>query len=457
MHTKNYRNDARTVPKRSSLAKSLLAGGILLFSAAANADIIFQEDFNSSLGQFTASGSVTTGTYGARMAAAYGSGDAFITSAPISTVGFTNISLTWTRTTSGLDSGESGIAMFSTNGSTWTTIESVQSASGVRTVALPAGAAGQSALRLRFEVDGSLSSETYTVDTIRLEGTGSGGGCEPNCEPPPTGNPYERGPAPTTSSLEASTGPFQVATTTVSSTTADGYGSGTIYHPTGVTGPFAAIAICPGYTATQTSISQWGPRLASHGFVVITINTNSTSDQPPSRATQLMAALDQLVTFSNTSGHAIFGKVDGTRRGVMGHSMGGGGSLIAARDNPSLKAAIPMAPWYSSSTNFSAIRTPTMIVACESDSIARVSSHALPFYNSIPSTTPKAFAERNNGSHNCPINNNDWWPTLNKYGVAWMKRFLDNDTRYSPWLCGAPHEAVVDGTTYSRYLSNCPY
>jgi hypothetical protein len=31
--------------------------------------------------------------------------------------------------------------------------------------------------------------------------------------------------------------------------------------------------------------------MASHGFVVMTINTNSTLDQPPSRATQLMAAL----------------------------------------------------------------------------------------------------------------------------------------------------------------------
>jgi dienelactone hydrolase len=306
---------------------------------------------------------------------------------------------------------------------------------------------------LRFRINASLSSENYTVDNIRFEGTSSGddggGG---------TTNPYEKGPAPTKAMLEASTGPFTYTTTTISRTAANGFGGGTIYHPTNVTGPFGAVAVSPGYTAYQSSLSWIGSRLASHGFVVITIDTNSTSDQPSSRATQLMAALNQLVTLSNTSSHPIYRKVDPNRLAVSGHSMGGGGSLIAARDNPRLKGAIPLAPW-NSSTNFSTVTVPTLIVGCENDSVAGVNSHALPFYNSIPSTTKKAYLEFNNASHNCPTTNDGAanHPLLGKYMVSWVKRFMDNDTRYSPYLCGAPHHEDLSSTRISDYRETCPY
>jgi hypothetical protein len=60
-------------------------------------------------------------------------------------------------------------------------------------------------------------------------------------------------------------------------------GAATIYHPTDTTLPsLGGVAISPGYTETQSAISWFGPRLASHGFVVITFNTNSAFDQPAS-------------------------------------------------------------------------------------------------------------------------------------------------------------------------------
>jgi len=437
-------------------AALLAASGLALFSTFAHADVLLQENFDSTLGQFTSVGSVSVTTSGARMAGSFGGTDGAITSPAVSTVGFTALTLSYTRTTTGLDSGEAGILEYSTNGTTFTALGSTQSASGPVTVSLPTAAENQAGLRLRWRVDASSSSEYYTVDSIRLEGTG-GTSCEPNC--PPTGNPYQRGPAPSASSLDATTGPFTIASVTVSSTAANGYGGGTIYYPINTTeGPFAAIAVVPGYLSPQSSIQQWGPRLASWGFVVITIATNSTSDQPSSRATQLVAALDQVVSYSNSSTHAIRGKVDPTRLGVAGWSMGGGGTLIALDNNPTkLKAGMTFAPW-NSSTNFSGVNQPALIFACESDGTAPVSSHALPFYNSMPSTNDKAFAEINNGGHSCandPRNNSG---RLGRYGVSWMKRFLDNDTRFTEFLCGAPHDSIISGTTtYSRYMSTCPY
>nr|8CRU_A Chain A, Poly(ethylene terephthalate) hydrolase [Piscinibacter sakaiensis] len=252
-------------------------------------------------------------------------------------------------------------------------------------------------------------------------------------------NPYQRGPDPTTSSLEASRGPFSVASFTVSRPS--GYGAGTVYYPTNAGGKVGAIAIVPGYTARQSSINWWGPRLASHGFVVITIDTNSTLDQPSSRSSQQMAALRQVVSLSGTSSSPIYNKVDTSRLGVMGWSMGGGGSLISARNNPSLKAAAPQAPW-NSSKNFSSVTVPTLIIACENDTIAPVNSHALPFYNSM-SRNPKQYLEINGGSHSCANSGNSNQALIGKKGVAWMKRFMDNDTRYSSFACSNPNSSSV--------------
>jgi dienelactone hydrolase len=252
-------------------------------------------------------------------------------------------------------------------------------------------------------------------------------------------NPYARGPNPTTASLEATRGPFSYSSFTVRRPS--GYGAGTVYYPTNAGGTVGAIAVVPGYLARQSSINWWGPRLASHGFVVITIDTNSTSDQPSSRSRQQLAALDQIATLSRTSSSPLYNKVDTTRMGVMGWSMGGGGTLISADDRSSLKAAVPQAPW-NTSTNFSSVTVPTMIIACESDTVAPVNSHASAFYNSM-SRNAKQYLEINGGSHSCANTGNSNQALLGKKGVAWMKRFIDNDTRYTSFACSNPNSSRV--------------
>ncbi|MFI9342038.1 alpha/beta hydrolase [Streptomyces sp. NPDC052773] len=258
-------------------------------------------------------------------------------------------------------------------------------------------------------------------------------------------NPYERGPAPTQASIEALRGPYAVSQTSVSSLAVTGFGGGTIYYPTTTAdGTFGAVAISPGFTAYESSIAWLGPRLASQGFVVFTIDTNTTMDQPDSRGDQLLAALDYL-----TQRSSVRGRVDATRLGVMGHSMGGGGSLEAAKDRPSLQAAIPLTPWNLDKT-WSEIRTPTMIIGADGDTIAPVSSHAEPFYQNLPSSLDKAYLELNNATHFTP-NSND--TTIAKYSISWLKRFIDNDTRYEQFLCPLPRPSL----TIEEYRGNCPH
>lgn len=269
--------------------------------------------------------------------------------------------------------------------------------------------------------------------------------CQGECD-------FTRGPAPTASYLEAASGPYSVNTVDVARSVS-GFGGGTIHYPNNTSGTMGAIAVVPGFLAAESSISWWGPRLASHGFVVITIATNSTFDQPASREAQLGSALDYVISQSNSNNSAISGMVDSSRVGVMGWSMGGGGALRSASGNR-LSAAIPLAPWNTGSNNFNQIETPTMIIACENDSVASVGTHASPFYNRIPSSTDKAFLEINNGSHSCANGGGSNGGLLGKMGVSWMKRFIDQDTRYSQFLCGPNHEA---NSAISEYRDTCNY
>ncbi|WP_432136467.1 MULTISPECIES: bis(hydroxyethyl) terephthalate hydrolase [unclassified Streptomyces] len=258
-------------------------------------------------------------------------------------------------------------------------------------------------------------------------------------------NPYERGPAPTTASIEALRGPYAVSETTVPSFFVTGFGGGTIYYPTTTSdGTFGAVAVSPGYTGTQSSIAWLGPRLASQGFVVFTIDTITTLDQPDSRGRQLLAALDYL-----TQRSSVRSRVDSSRLGVMGHSMGGGGSLEAAKSRPSLQAAIPLTPWNLDKT-WPEISTPTLIFGADGDIIAPVATHAQPFYTSLPSSLDRAYLELNNATHFSPNTSNT---TIAKYSVSWLKRFIDDDTRYEQFLCPLPRPSF----TIEEYRGNCPH
>ncbi|WUX72106.1 alpha/beta hydrolase [Streptomyces sp. NBC_01429] len=258
-------------------------------------------------------------------------------------------------------------------------------------------------------------------------------------------NPYERGPAPTVAGIEAARGSYAVSQTTVSSASATGFGGGTIYYPTSTAdGTFGAVAVSPGFTATQSSVGWLGPRLASQGFVVFTIDTNTTLDAPDSRGRQLLAALDYL-----TQSSSVRTRIDSARLGVMGHSMGGGGSLEAAKSRTSLKAAVPLTAW-DLNKNWAQLRTPTLLVGADGDTVAPVASHSEPFYESLPGSLDKAYLELKGASHSAPTTANT---TIAKYSLSWLKRFIDSDTRYEQFLCPLPQA----GATIAEYRGNCPH
>jgi len=155
-----------TALRRFVGAVACAGSGLCALVAPAHAATIYQQSFASGLGTFTSAGTVATSTAGAKMTAALLSTDGAITSAAISTVNYTNVTVSYDRVTVGLESTEGGIAEFSVNGgTTYSQLESTRDTASARvTFALPNTAWGQTNVRLRFRVSANSATETYTVN-----------------------------------------------------------------------------------------------------------------------------------------------------------------------------------------------------------------------------------------------------------------------------------------------------
>lgn len=256
---------------------------------------------------------------------------------------------------------------------------------------------------------------------------------------------FPRGPDPTSSTL-LSNGPFATSQVDVSGQ-GQGYNNVTICHPNDTSqGTFAGVVVVPGFIATK-SLMMWSCRkFASHGFVVAVMEPNSVLDFPGPRADQAQAIIRHL---SGTGAPAVVRqRLDTSRWGIMGHSMGGGGALIAGReDNPAIGAIVGLQP-FDPAANNAGTRTPTMIIGASNDFIASPAAAAEPYYNSIV-LAEKYYTELSGQGHLVGIADNTLQSAA---GIAWFKRWLDNDTRYNQFLC-PPYTG--SGITEAR--STCPY
>lgn len=266
---------------------------------------------------------------------------------------------------------------------------------------------------------------------------GEDDGAAPPTEAPAPGAGLIRGDAPTTESA-TNAGPFDVDTIGTGLRDGPQYGTQTLHVPVGAEPPFASVVVVPGFVSPESSIRAWGPFLASHGIVALTIGTNSGGDPPEARAQALLDGIETLRAEDTRSGSPLEGQMALDRFGVMGWSMGGGGTLIAANGNPELRAAVSFAAW-SPGARFAEDTVPTLLLAGSSDTLAGGQSQG--FFESIPEATPKMLFEVSGGSHSIANDPRSADGQIGRYGLSWLKVFLEGDERYRQFLLEEPSRA----------------
>jgi dienelactone hydrolase len=252
---------------------------------------------------------------------------------------------------------------------------------------------------------------------------------------------YIRGPDPTmASAIGTAKGPYSVKSYTDGFKKGTSYLAGTIYYPDGgnPTPPFGCVIVVPGFTAYQNSIMNWGPFLASNGIVTMTIDTLTTGDLPAQRSGELLDALKDCVNENERSGSPLMGKIDKNTTGLMGWSMGGGGTLIAASQTPTLKAAIGLCAW--GPTGGAMDKVPMLMFEGTADVLAAGMSE--PYYMQMPDTTPKMLFETAGADHFYANDPASQTGIIGLYGLSWMKVFLEGDMRYKKFLT-APKPSIA--------------
>jgi len=248
-------------------------------------------------------------------------------------------------------------------------------------------------------------------------------------------SPYQKGPVPTGAALEA-IGPFATAKATLPTST--DYGNGTtVYYPTNRTvGSYGLLVLCPGFVSTAGLYAGIAQRIASHGFVVAVVSTKSLLDQPQARGAQIIAVMKAVLAQNKTQAVPYAGLIDLNRVAFSGHSAGGSGTFYAAATNPQVKALVGLMPGEPGTnfTPFAGIRIPTLILTAQNDALAN--SWARPYFTSLDTSLPAARIELTGLGHL------SLWTTSSqasqgkvaKYTTAWLKRFVDDDTRYSDFV-----------------------
>ncbi|MAV32112.1 MAG: hypothetical protein CMQ02_01650, partial [Gammaproteobacteria bacterium] len=266
-----------------------------------------------------------------------------------------------------------------------------------------------------------------------------------------------------TPSLEAlgRQGPYQVASFTQLPTVPE-FSDATVYYPADKVQGFGGVVISPGFFERQENISWWGNYLASHGFAVITLDTNELNDLPPLRAEALKSAIGLLRGENSRQGSAVRGKILEDSMAVMGHSMGGAGALLLANENSNeIKAAIPFTAGGLRNANFSAVAVPTLVIAGEIDRLAPVNEHAWSHYQTLTKAAPRMYMEVGGGNHfianTAEVENERLRPNIDVHelvggmAVAWLKLFLDGEEEYRELLFGEMPSEITEQLSRFEY------
>ncbi len=165
-------------------------------------------------------------------------------------------------------------------------------------------------------------------------------------------------------------------------------------------GPYPVVAFGHGFVCPVTLYQSTGAHLASWGFVVIMPQTNGgLAPSHPGFAADFVSSLDWLASEGANPASPWAGAIAGDRRGVMGHSMGGGCAVLAAASDPRIRCAVPMAAADTSPSSVAAASSvwcATRLLVGSQDTIVPPSTD-IPMYANLRG--PAQFVSITGGSH----------------------------------------------------------
>jgi pimeloyl-ACP methyl ester carboxylesterase len=249
--------------------------------------------------------------------------------------------------------------------------------------------------------------------------------------------------------------PFQIGHTTISfidGTRNNRVIATEIYYPSDVAGDnvalttsttvlFPVLSFGHGFAMTWDAYQNFWSALVPNGYIMAFPKTEgSLSPSHLEFGKDLAFVISQMTALGNNSTSIFYNRIS-IMNSVMGHSMGGGASFLAAQLNSTIKTIVNFAP---AETNPSAIQAatsiskPSLIFAGVNDCVTPPNTNQIPMYNALASSC-KTLISIIGGSH-CQMANNNFFCGVGESSCSpqpGISRTAQQNIIYSyllPWL-----------------------
>jgi predicted dienelactone hydrolase len=248
-----------------------------------------------------------------------------------------------------------------------------------------------------------------------------------------------------------------------------------VYYPANTAGTntpvasgiFPVLVIGHGFSMGVDAYYNFRDFFVPRGYIIVLVNTEIGPIPFPNHANfgaDLNFAVNYMQQLNANSSSPFFGKVK-NKSAVMGHSMGGGCSfLAAATGNPYITTLVGFAPAETNPSAISAasnISIPALMYYGTNDAVTPPANHVIPMYNNLQSTC-KVMVSITNGSHCRFANNNatcNFGESTSCIGCSFITHAEHHARTFAtlePWLNFFLKEDCSQWSVFEQNLNNTP-
>ncbi len=205
------------------------------------------------------------------------------------------------------------------------------------------------------------------------------------------------------------------------------------------TGEFPLVVVGHGFSMAVSAYQNWWEEFVPDGYILVLPTTEGGlfTVSHGNFGLDLAFVATQMQASNSNIASPFFGKVK-PRTALMGHSMGGGATILAAANNTSIDCIVGLAP---AETNPSAaaaganVSVPALILYGTEDQVTPEASHSLLIYNGLASSC-KYYARLDEGAH-CFYANYNIFCATGEMNIGTLSREEQQALSYSivgPWF-----------------------
>ena len=229
------------------------------------------------------------------------------------------------------------------------------------------------------------------------------------------------------------------------------------------TGQFPVVVFGHGFVMAWDRYDYLWKYLVPRGYICVFPRTEGNiSPNHTNFGNDLRFLANLFGTQLNTTAGSLFAGHLRNKVAIMGHSMGGGSSFLAAKNNTQITTLVNFAAANTNPSSISAapfVSVPSLIIAGEKDCVAAPATNQVPMYDSLPNTITKYYVEIKKGSH-CQFASQssvcESGEGISCIGQTFISRAAQNAralTTISPWLDFYLKDNCAAWTTYTDSLA----